>query len=81
MSSPCLGRRLRHYRDQCQLTQAQLAHQVGCTRVAITQFEGGTSTPSLAVLMRLKVALRAPSLDALLVPCLCHPALPPAREP
>jgi transcriptional regulator with XRE-family HTH domain len=72
MSRPCLGRRLRYYRDQCKLTQAQLARQVGCTRVAITQFESGTSTPSLEVLLRLKYALQAPSLDALVDACPCH---------
>jgi transcriptional regulator with XRE-family HTH domain len=77
MFRPCLGRRLRYYRDQCKLTQAQLASQVGCTRVAITQFESGTSTPSLEVLVRLKVALQAPSLDALVEACPCHPAVPP----
>lgn len=71
MPRPCVG--VRHYRDKRHLTQAQLASQVGLSRVAITQFEAGTSTPSLAVLVRLKDALQAPSLDALLLPCLCHP--------
>jgi transcriptional regulator with XRE-family HTH domain len=79
MSRPCIGVRVRHYREQLHLTQAQLATQIGCSRVAITQFEAGTATPSLALLVRLKVALQAPSLDALLLPCPCHPGRPPER--
>lgn len=72
MACPCLGRRLRHYRTKHHLTQQALAHAVGCTRVAITQFEAGTTTPSLAVLVRLKTAVHAPSLDALVLPCPCQ---------
>jgi DNA-binding XRE family transcriptional regulator len=81
MPRPCVGLRVRHYRELGHLTQAQLAHAVGCSRVAITQFEAGTSTPSLEVFVRLKHALQAPSLDALLVPCPCHPGPAPGREP
>jgi transcriptional regulator with XRE-family HTH domain len=77
MFRPCLGRRLRYYREQCHLTQAKLARAVGCTRVAITQFEAGTSTPSLEILLRLKHAVQAPSLDALVDPCPCC-TTPPA---
>jgi DNA-binding XRE family transcriptional regulator len=72
MSCPCLGLRLRQFRLTRKLTQATVAHQVGCSRVAITQFEAGTSTPSLDLLVRLKVVLHAPSLDALVAPCPCH---------
>ena len=79
MARPCVGVRVRHYRAELHLTQAQLATQVGLSRVAITQFEAGTSTPSLEVLVRLKDALHAPSLDALLEPCRCH-AVPPGRR-
>lgn len=55
--SDSFGERLRHIREQKQLTQAELAQKFGVQPSAISHFESGRRSPSLDNLKRLADAL------------------------
>lgn len=50
------GEALRRAREQARLTQAGLAHKLGCTQQAIAQAERGVSNPTIAYLRRFAAA-------------------------
>ncbi|MCC8023222.1 MAG: helix-turn-helix domain-containing protein, partial [Clostridiales bacterium] len=56
-----LGERLKHYRLQAGLTQAQLAAQIGKTSNHITHIERGFSLPSLSMLADICRVLEIPA--------------------
>lgn len=70
---------LKSVREAKGLTQEQLAALVGLTRPAISQFENGTSSPSMAVAKRLACALDC-TLDDLF-PLSCSPDTAAAPSP
>jgi transcriptional regulator with XRE-family HTH domain len=50
---PQLGRRIRERRTSLELTQEQLAHELGVTHQHISRIEGGHAVPSLELLVEL----------------------------
>ena len=61
------GRMLRRQRRRANLSQTQLAHNIGCTKQAVITWEQGIHSPSLAAAVRLAIELDL-SLDALKEP-------------
>lgn len=57
MTTPTVGERIRSQRLACGLTQAQLGEAIRSNKNAISRYENGHVTPSLAVLRRLATAL------------------------
>ena len=57
LPSPRIGCSLREFRQSRQLSQAELARQVGLSRQALISIERGTSVPGTAVALRLARAL------------------------
>ena len=53
-----LGKRLKQFRKAKRLTQAQLAHQAGISRVSLARIEAGTHSPRLETLIALAQALK-----------------------
>jgi transcriptional regulator with XRE-family HTH domain len=64
---PALGQAIRALRKRRKWTQQDLANQLGCQRVLITQYEMGRVTPPLNTACRLAEIFDL-SLDALLSP-------------
>ncbi len=58
-----LGQKLRKLRKEQNLTQLELAHQVGITNGQISTIERGVSSPSLATLHRIAQALNVPMTE------------------
>lgn len=58
-----LGRKLRKLRKEQNLTQLELAQQVGITNGQISTIERGVSSPSLATLHRIARALNVPMTE------------------
>jgi len=54
-----LGERIRHLREEAELTQAQLAARMGTTQPTVARLEAGGVTPSLSTLSRVASALSA----------------------
>lgn len=52
-----IGKTIRHYRKQCELTQAQLAKEVGVSVQAISKWETGAGSPDIAQIIPLARAL------------------------
>ena len=48
-----LGEKLRHHRQNCQMTQEFVAEAVGVSRQAVSKWENGTSDPSTTNLLAL----------------------------
>lgn len=59
-----IGRRIKHYRLKCHLTQEQLAERVDVAVSTIAHTEAGSNKPSLPLLMKLTNALNV-TLDQL----------------
>ncbi|HET9232522.1 MAG TPA: helix-turn-helix transcriptional regulator, partial [Candidatus Eisenbacteria bacterium] len=55
-----LGQKLRKLRKEQNLTQLELAQQVGITNGQVSTIERGVSSPSLATLHRIARALNVP---------------------
>ncbi len=51
-SAASLGVAIRHYREEAQLTQAQLAEEVGLHRSYLSELEQGKETEQLARILR-----------------------------
>ena len=58
-----LGGRVRNARLDADLTQAELAHQVGVTVQTIYRIEYGLTDPSISILLRIAHAVRVPLRD------------------
>jgi transcriptional regulator with XRE-family HTH domain len=58
-----IGDRIRRIRRDRQLTQLDLARQVGVTNGQISTIERGLSAPSIGTLRRISVALAVPLMD------------------
>lgn len=61
-----LGRKIRELRTKYNLTQAELASQVGISKATVTAYEGDLRQPSYDVLIRLANVFRV-SLDSLVL--------------
>lgn len=61
-----LGNRIRELRTKYNLTQAELANQVGVSKATITAYEGDLRQPSYDVLIRLANVFRV-SIDSLVL--------------
>ena len=61
-----LGNRIRELRMKYNLTQAELANQVGVSKATITAYEGDLRQPSYDVLIRLASVFRV-SIDSLVL--------------
>lgn len=55
---PRLGRALRAFREQQDLSQEHLAHEAGITTPALSRIEGGKSNPSWATVTQILTALK-----------------------
>ncbi len=58
-----VGQLVRHHRDRCELTQAQLGEKIGRSTQLVARIEGGTSAPSFETLEALAVAFAIPVRD------------------
>lgn len=54
-----IGQRIKELRNDCELTQKELAQLIGVAQNTITQYENGSTKPSLEVLVKLADALNA----------------------
>ena len=61
-----LGSRIRELRMKYNLTQAELANQVGVSKATITAYEGDMRQPSYDVLIKLATVFRV-SIDSLML--------------
>lgn len=52
-----IGKKIKEFRAQSNLTQAELAARVGVSQVMITAYENGYRTPSVSVLSGIAKAL------------------------
>lgn len=52
-----VGKRLKHFRQQAEMTQTQLAERVGILRTSITNMESGKQKPPLSTLYKLCLVL------------------------
>ncbi len=53
-----LGRNLRKYRKECNLTQEQLAEKVGIRPTYVGKLESGKNNPSVKMLFKISRALK-----------------------
>lgn len=60
-----IGNRLRNLREQNNITQAQIADELGITQGAVSQWEAGATNPSLRTISRLATILNC-TVDELL---------------
>jgi transcriptional regulator with XRE-family HTH domain len=51
---------IRHFREQANMTQPQLAKKAGCSQSTISAYESGRVTPSIKKLQLLSQALNVP---------------------
>jgi len=58
-----LGSRIRNARLDAQLTQEELAHHVGVTKMTIYRIEYGLTDASISTLLRIAHAVRVPLRD------------------
>jgi transcriptional regulator with XRE-family HTH domain len=63
---PTFSENLRRLRDECALTQVELARRSGLTQSAISRYETGEDVPELSSLLKLATGLRMP-LEPLVV--------------
>lgn len=70
---------LKNIRNQCGLTQEQLAEKCYCTQTYISQIERGVSLPSIPVLVSISEALNV-STDQLLTGTTPDASLLPAKN-
>ena len=57
MDAKTLGKEIRRARRSKDLTQADLAKEIGCTESAISQWENGINAPRLEVYFQLQTIL------------------------
>lgn len=67
-----LGDRIKHFREEKNVTQEVLSEKVGLSRENINRFESGSKRPSLDTVVNLANAIGI-SVDDLLVDSLEHP--------
>lgn len=60
-----LGKRVRKYRKQLDLTQEDVAHKVGISRAYMGYIEQGRNVPSLEVLEKIARVLKVKTKDLL----------------
>lgn len=63
-SMPTFADNLKRLRDECKLTQVELARRAGLTQSAISRYETGEDIPEVSSLLKLATGLRLP-LDPL----------------
>lgn len=55
-----LGRRLKFYRDNCELSQQQVANALNIERSTYTYYETGKTTPSASMLLKISKIFNVP---------------------
>ncbi len=55
-----LGARLKHYRENCELSQQQVANVLNIDRSTYTYYETGKTTPSASMLLKLSKIYNVP---------------------
>lgn len=74
-----LGKNIRKYRMQLELSQEELAEIVGCTSSHIGQIENNRGIPSLEMTVNIANALHT-TVDQLLIDSLDHPEIVYMRD-
>ena len=52
-----IGQRIKELRNDCELTQKELADKIGAAQNTISQYENGTAKASIEIIVRLADAL------------------------
>ena len=60
MKNPLIGKMLKRYRENCGLTQLQVAKALNVDRSTYTYYETGTTTPSAQVIIKLSKIFNVP---------------------
>ena len=60
MDTKVLGAQIQFYREQADMTQAELAERIGCTPQHISALELGIKTPKLETFAEICTALKVP---------------------